>query len=232
MNLSGYESFSVRKSQSISGQIIPNNYDKVTFNYHAQLFSDPIFFEQYIIELERISNESYFNAFIEKIQNELNEKIGILSKEWAHRKFELDVYFENIKLIRNNLNLPKPCHVFLQSHNKDSVVLSMAPVSDFPIEIISIKNNGKKNELNERFILPAKPRSTVAAYFELVVNGNFKKIKKMEVYAKILGSSKIFKIEVAKYPSYMLDNEPSEEIIKDIVFDTTIVSVNNNVIKI
>ena len=77
----------------------------------------PIFFKAYIKALERIANEKYLSQFIDKIQPELDLKIGVLAKEWAYRKFNFEGYFENIRLIKNNLDLPKPFHAFIGQFN-------------------------------------------------------------------------------------------------------------------
>lgn len=224
----GYESFSIRKTNKIAGQTIVESYASIQGDYHAQLFSDPIFFEAYISNLERIASESYLKAFKDKIKNEFNEKIGIIAKEWPYRKFSFDGYFENIRLIRNNLELPKPFHAFVQSVNKDSVILSLAPVSDFPIEIIAIKTKKKEFKLDTPFILPPKARNTMIEYFEVTFNGKFKKGKDLILLAKIPGSSNVFNVEVAEYPSYKSWGEQNQEVIQNSDVDTNLFSINGN----
>lgn len=223
----GYESFSIRKTENIAGQQIINSYDEVQEEYHAQLFSDPIFFEAYIRNLERIASESYIKDFQDKIQYELNKKIGIIAKEWPHRKFNFDGYFENIRLIRNNLELPKPFHAFVQSNNSDSITLSLAPVSDFPIEIIALKKKNKEYVLDNKLVLPPKARRTMIKYFDVTYYGKFKKIDDLVILAKIPGSSNIFEVEVVKYPSYKSDCEKIEILNEESKWDTSMISVKN-----
>ncbi len=199
----GYESFSVRKTESIAGQRIPDAYDELDFNYHNRLFSDPIFFKVYIQELERIADEKYLHSFIEKIQPELNKKLGVLAHEFPYRKFSFDPYFENIELIRHNLELPKPFHAFKETSNDSTVLINLTPVCDFPIEIISLMIDGKKEfEPDSAFILPAKARNTYAHYFPIEFKYNVKKLKNLKLKARIPGSSKIFEVEVSDLPSY------------------------------
>jgi hypothetical protein len=199
----GYESFSVRKTESIAGQRIPDAYDELDFNYHNRLFSDPIFFEVYIQELERIADEKYLHAFIEKIQPELNKKLGVLAHEFPYRKFTFDPYFENIELIRHNLELPKPFHAFKESSTDSTVLINLTPVCDFPIEIISLMIDDKKDfELDSVFILPAKARNTYAHYFPIEFKYDSKKLKNLKLKARIPGGSKVFQVEVSDLPSY------------------------------
>lgn len=198
----GYESFSVRRTVSIAGQRIPNDYHKAQMNYHDQLFADPIFFEAYIRNLERIAEENYFNTFIQSIQEEFDQNSAIIALEWPHREFPFDPYFENIDLIRHNLDLPKAFHAFREpSKNDGSLQLSIAAVSDFPIEFIEIEVDGEKFEIKD-FVLPAKARNTFTHYVPLNIEVGDVKQENMVIKARIPGSSNTFKVDVIEFPSY------------------------------
>jgi hypothetical protein len=222
----GYESFSIRKTEQIAGQQIYNNYDSLMFNYHAQLFKDPIFFKAYITNLERIADENYMSHFIETIQPELNQKLGVIAKEWAYRKFDFDGYFENINLIKNNLNLPKPFHAFISHVSDSTIVIDVAPVSDFPIEIVKLKKDKKEYTLTHQFILPPKARETYIHFYQLNFLGHIKKTKGLIIEAKIPGYSKIFEIEVAPYSYFIQQSKFDEPTHTNI--DTNIFVTNNN----
>lgn len=199
----GYESFSVRKTESIAGQRIPSTYDELEFNYHNKLFSDPVFFAVYIQELERICDEKYLNHFMNKVQKELDEKLGILAHEFPYRKFSFDAYFENIELIRHNLQLPKAFHAFKEKSTDSTIEISITPVSDFPIEILALTVDGKDEfKLDSVFILPAKARNTYAHYFNLSIHHDAKKLKGLKLKARIPGSKTVFEVEVSDLPSY------------------------------
>ncbi|MBK8925533.1 MAG: CotH kinase family protein [Crocinitomicaceae bacterium] len=198
----GYESFSVRKTESVCGQRIPDVYDAPGFNYHDQLFADPLFFEAYIKELERIADEKYFNNFIVSIQAELDQKNGIIAKEYPYKKFSFVPYFENIDLIRQNLQLPKPFHAFIETKTDSAIAIQLSPVSDFPIEILSLVVNGKHEiQIAQPFILPAKARNTYAHYFYISFNHPDLKLKNLVLKARIPGSSWIFETEVSDLPA-------------------------------
>jgi Right handed beta helix region/CotH kinase protein len=201
----GYESFSIRKSESIAGQQVSEQYDNIDKTYHERLFADPVFFAAYIENLERICDESYFNKFIQSIRIKRQEKMGILASEWPLRKFSYDAYFENITLIRHNLELPKPFHAFMEKSNGTELNLSIAPVSDFPVELIKIEINGKEKINIEDFILPAKARNTFAHYFPLKLKHSSDELKSLVITARIPGSKHKFKVEVIEYPAYRSD---------------------------
>lgn len=200
----GYESFSVRKTESIAGQRIPELYEQPEMNYHNRLFSDSIFFQKYIEELERIADENYLNEFITKIQKELDKKIGIVAHEYPYIKFSFEPYFENIELIRHNLSLPKPFHAFLENSSDSSVLISVTPVSDYPILIEELLIDDKSIlRPKAKMVLPPKARNTYDHYFIVEFFGEFKKLKNLKIKARILGSKNYFETEVFDLPSFL-----------------------------
>ena len=224
----GYESFSIRKTESISGQRIPKNYGNLQFNYHDLLFSDPVFFEAYIKNLERIVSEDYLHAFMQKIAPELDKKMGLIGKEWPYRKVSFDGYFENVKLIRNNINLPKPMHAFIAPSDNDKITITVAPVSDFPIQIIGIKRNNKVEMLTELLNVPPKARETYTNYFNITIDNPFAKKTNLFLLAKIPGSSTTFTVPVSEIPAYK-NFEPQTDLRKEsTTIDTSLISVEGN----
>jgi len=225
----GYESFSIRKTERIAGQRIPKDYSEADFNYHNQLFADPIFFAAYIQNLERIVDESYLNSFFKSIDKGLQEKIALIAKEWAYRKFSLEGYYENVRLIRNNISLPKPFHAFLKESNDGKLNISIAPVSDFPIQIIGLKRKGKIKDLDSVINLGPKPRHTFTHYFDYSINNPFKKSTSISVLAKIPGGSTVFEIELNEYPPYKSEVIKQDgDKINNFYVDTTILTLNEN----
>lgn len=226
----GYESFSVRETVKIAGQRTPDDYAQIGFNYHDKLFADPVFFKAYIQELERICNEAYFKSFAASIEKELNLKRGILAQEFAYIKFSFKPYYDNIELIRHNLALPKAFHAFLESKSDSTATISVTPVSDFPIEILELVNDGKdKFTIATPFILPPKARDTYAHYFTVNFNHNAKKLKNLFLRARIPGSQTIFDIAISDLPAYKgaieLENVP--ERIKN--QDSTLVWLSDSI---
>ena len=199
----GYESFSIRRTEKIAGQRIPETYAKIGMDYHDKIFSDPVFFSSYMRNLERICDETYVNDFLASIKDELDDKWGVLAHEFAYIKVSYQGYYDNINLIRHNLNLPKPLHAFLEEKNDTTVRISVSPVSDFPLEILSVLIDDKNNyPLDEPFLLGPKPRNSFAHYHDIVFSHKDKKIKDLKLKVRILGSDNIFTVQVAEYPSY------------------------------
>lgn len=197
----GYESFSIRKTESIAGQQLPEKFNGIESDYHERLFADPIFFEAYIKALERIANENYLKSFASLISDKLNEKLGFLAHEFAYIQFSWEPYYENIELIRHNLELPKAVHPFLQTYNDTLIQLVVNPVSDFPIEIVSLDVNEKRTFTpKNRTIIPAKSRNEFGQSFPVLFPNNGKKVKDLILNCKIPGSQVVFQVIVAEYP--------------------------------
>ncbi|MBK6526582.1 MAG: hypothetical protein IPG07_14190 [Crocinitomicaceae bacterium] len=86
------------------------------------------------------------------------------------------------------------------------MLISLTPVCDFPIEIISLIIDDKNDfELDSAFVLPAKARNTYAHYFPIEFKYDAKKLKNLKLKARIPGSTKIFEVEVSDLPSYKRD---------------------------
>ncbi|MDA7804038.1 hypothetical protein N8987_05620 [Crocinitomix sp.] len=199
----GYESFSVRETNKIAGQRTPEDYATIGFEYHDQLFADPEFFASYIENLERICTPAYLNKFEKGIQSELNKKLGVLGHEYAYTKFSFATYYKNIRLINDNLNLPKAFHAFLEESTDSTATISVTPVCDYPIEIVSLIDNGKDEyPISKPFVLPPKPRRSFATYFTISFKHHENKLNNLQLTAKIPGSNTIFKVEVSDLPSY------------------------------
>ncbi|MCH2231883.1 MAG: CotH kinase family protein [Crocinitomicaceae bacterium] len=223
----GYESFSIRETEHIAGQQIPEKFNGIESDYHARLFGDPEFFEAYIQALERIASEEYLNAFIEKVTPKLNEKLGYLAHEFAYIPFTWEPYFENIELIRHNLSLPKAVHPFLKESSDSLIVLSIGVVSDFPLEIIGLHVNEKRTfkPLNSSK-LPAKERNTFTNYVDVQFENNGKKVKNLVLELKIPGSKNSFMVPVADYVGYSEQIKASDSTKRN----GTISKKNNTVI--
>ncbi|MDG1915288.1 MAG: hypothetical protein P8I55_11960 [Crocinitomix sp.] len=197
----GYESFSVRETVKIAGQRTPEDYATIGFNYHDRLFADSVFFAVYIEQLQRICDEEYFRAFTDKIESDLNSKRGVLADEFAYIKFSFQPYYDNIELIRHNLELPKPFHAFLAGSTDSTVTVSLTPVSDYPIEILGLHVNDKRDYfLDSTYILPPKARNTYAHYFRIEFPYDGKKLKNMVLFAQIPGAKTHFEVDVSELP--------------------------------
>lgn len=223
----GYESFSVRETIKIAGQRTPEDYATVGFNYHDRLFADREFFKLYIEHLQRICDEDYFGAFAEKIKPELDQKRGVLAQEFAYIKFSFQPYYDNIELIRHNIELPKPFHAFLQSSSDSTVSISITPVSDYPIDILSLMIDGKKEfGLDSLFTLPPKARNTYAHYFNLSFNHDAKKVKNLTLKARIPGGNTVFEVEVSDLQILPEEEEVSTNDVAE--QDSVLVWVNDS----
>ena len=82
----------------ITARLIPIGYDAQTPLYIEKrmlnldinplnLFDDPIFTKEYLLNLERISGTNYLENFLEKISSEINEELAVINKSFSFYDF-------------------------------------------------------------------------------------------------------------------------------------------------
>ena len=116
--------------------------DKLFIN---TLFYDPVFFEKYIQELERVSQQSYFDSLFYDVDEELQENIDILHKDRPYYSFSKAVFYNNQKYIRSVLNPSKGAQVyFYNSTGNRSITLEVGNIQSIPIKISNISFQGSE----------------------------------------------------------------------------------------
>ncbi|MBL4706713.1 MAG: CotH kinase family protein [Flavobacteriales bacterium] len=159
----GYESFGVRKSIYLCGT---NKYDSRKSrlaNFHKTMFSDPVFFREYIKQVKRISNKSYIDEFLASITETIKIKSRILHAEFPYKEFSPQGYYENQKFMAQQLNVPKGFHGYFSALNEDSIMIQIGAINVFPIEIIGIEIDGKNQNISP-IIIDAKQAPVLVHY--------------------------------------------------------------------
>jgi len=203
-----YESVSAFETKKLCGsfQYFSVN-DSIMPVFHQQLFSDKVFFEAYIKEVEKITDESFLKEFLKTCEDELNEKLSVLYSEFPYKDFTTNVYFKNQRIIKKMLAEPKPFNVFLQRYDtlKNTVTLAIGSVSAFPYEVVSVSCGSEKNNIPP-FVIECKETKAHIKYREYVFNVSdvfIEKIKndeELKINARILGSTSSKSLQVQNYP--------------------------------
>ena len=211
-----YESVSAFAAHEISGMntfVHPKKRSKL----HEFMFSDEQFYTLYMRELQKRLNAQYFNAFFQKIDAELAQKLNIIYSEFPYKDFKVDVYYNNIKRIKSMLDEQKPFHIFTQNYTQDSIELALGSNSAFPYYIHAIECGNERIKLDIKTLVYAKKSREKVAYetYNYPINAAFyeklKEGKKISVFVSIIGVDERKEIDVFDYPyQRLLDKEKTQ----------------------
>ena len=107
-------------------------------NYYAMIFSDPVFFREYVKALERVSEQSYLDALFVELDDELERNLQILHREFALFHFSKNVLYQNQRHIRATLDPVKGLHAYYNRSFEDKIELGLGNIQSMPIEVLSV----------------------------------------------------------------------------------------------
>lgn len=186
-----YESFSVQPTFSICGSnnfTLSSNDDIAT--YHEKLFSDPVFYREYMKQLLRIGSANWLKKFLNKIDKKLQKKLAVVYTDYAYKNYTPDPYYENIKLIQKIIHPAKGIHAYVSEINGDTLKLSIGGVDALPFQvwrlvidsnyvsaleppiIASKQNNGVLNYQTVKFLVPKHMIGKIKAKTKLKLGYN------------------------------------------------------------
>ncbi len=186
------------------------------------LFEDPVFFEKYIHELERVSQESYFDSLFYEVNDGLQENLDILHKDRPYYSFSKDVFYDNQRYIQTLLNPVKGAQVyFYNSTENRSITLEVGNMQSIPIEISNVVfQDAVVFEPEEKGkILQGKIPSDPIKYdkidFMLPEDFNWSSqcISDLKLNYRLLGHSLLRNESVYMWP-HMSEDSPSSDIIR------------------
>lgn len=198
----GFDGDAGRSTTTIRGsqkQLVLNSEQSAcSADIFSIMFSDPVFFERYNQELERLSQKSYMDDLFIEVDADLKRKIHILYKDYPYYHFSKDVFYNNQNCIRKVLNPVKGLHAyFYQNTTNGSIILEVGNIQSMPIEILNVSYKESqifepKQNLN---ILQAKISSEPVQYekIEFMVPEGFnwsdQCIAALRLNYKLLGTS-------------------------------------------
>ena len=174
-------------------------------DWYNLLFSDEVFFETYIKELEKISDEKLLTSFFEEIEKDLKASIGIIRRE--HPWYNHDgVYenpqtlFKNQNYIRRILSPAKSMQAHYSGANENSLTLEAGNIISLPLEItgISLFNDSINVDLEQPVFLQSYNGDLVNyKKFEIQLPNSItwtdSLIGETKLKYRIIGASKILK---------------------------------------
>lgn len=203
-----YESFTQFPFQEVAGnyKFQPLDSTQNYPNWHAALFSDPVFFKAYVQQLERISNPLYLDQFFSEDNKELKKNLAIVYKEFPYKKFDKQGYYENQHMIRQLLDAPKAFHAYLEEVKDNKVYLQIGAIESLPVQIQSISIGNNLGVPTSPIILPAKQKNQYVNYKEYAfpvpagIVWNDSLLTSLRVNYNVLGATAQQETKVFPYP--------------------------------
>ena len=186
------------------------------------LFDDPVFFEKYIQELERVSQESYLDPLLHDTDKEFQENLDIIHRDLPYYSFSKDVFYDNQKYIQTVLNPSKGAQVyFYNSTGNRSITLEIENMQPIPIKISNISSQKSVvfEPKEKRNILQGKKLSDPVKYekIEFMLPENFdwssQYIPDLKLNYRFLGHSLLRNESVYMWP-HISEDSPSSDIVR------------------
>jgi hypothetical protein len=122
------------------------------------VFSDPVFFAEYVKELERVSEPSYLDRLLAELNRELEQKLNIIHSEFPEFEFSKDILYQNQKRIKKFLNPVRGLHAFYHQSSDGQIELELGNIQYIPIEVLSVSaGDSHLFQPTEKIILPESP---------------------------------------------------------------------------
>lgn len=192
----GYESFGVRPIHQLAGNFMFRKDKLKAHNFHVLLFSDAEFYETYIQEVQRLSERSYLDKFMNEVDEQLQQKLSIVYGEFPYEDFNVDGYLKNQKMMKRCLEVPKAFHAYVHNYENDTLYLQMGNINTLPTEILEISVGGEDKKW--KWVMPCKDRLQEVDYKLVAVKLNKKQRKKMDKGASIKIKWKVIGTEVTQ----------------------------------
>lgn len=73
-------------------------------DYYRLFFQDNLFFEKYVLELEKVSQKTYLDNLFEDLDNDIVKNIKIIHKDTPYYHFSTEVFYNNQDYMKNVLS--------------------------------------------------------------------------------------------------------------------------------
>jgi hypothetical protein len=195
---------------------------EVGINHIETIFSDPLFLEEYVRTLERISESSYLDELFEEINGQLERNLRILYREFPYKDFSTGVYYRNSDYIKTVLDPIKGLHAHFHQPFGGGVQLELGNIQALPVEVLGVSYLDnfyfkpiEKIILPESSVLEAKPIDYQIAGFGFPEDFEWSDSMRKDLWVnyRLLGASQIRQESV--YPwSYLSENFVDSDFIR------------------
>jgi hypothetical protein len=166
------------------------------------IFNDPLFLEQYVKALERVSEESYLDTLLADLNVELEKNLNIIYNEFPYFDFSIDILYRNQKYIKTVLNPIKGLHAYFHNSSKDQIQIELGNIQSIPVEVLNISYKDsflfqpiqiQKIILPESPVLQSEPVYYQIASFRFPENFDWSDTmsKDLKINYKIVGTNRM-----------------------------------------
>ena len=213
--------FDASTGEKISGLIINPQNPLITEKFIELLFKDSEFTEQYIEELEILSQKEYLDDFFSEIDKELQDNLKIIYRETPSFDFSKEIFYKNQEVIQEMLNPKLAILPYFEKYENSILTLKIGNFHALPIEIQDIFIEDKKLKPISREIFEGKKDGEIINFKKIEFNipneynldVSEESIKEIQINYKILGAQKIFSRKVIQW-KYLDTNSFEEDIFR------------------
>lgn len=106
--------------------------------YYRMFFDDPVFFEQYLAELDRIRADGYLEALFEETRSGFQENLTTIYRDQPYYFFEDDTYFANREVIRRALAPYRAVSAYANGTSEGRLRVDLGASQPLPVEVTAL----------------------------------------------------------------------------------------------
>jgi hypothetical protein len=134
-------------------------------------FSDPLFYEEYVRALERVSQPSYVETLLDELDDDLKRNLSVIYSEFPDPEWPVifyeEILYQNQQFIRKALNPTEGLLAYFHGASADQIELELGNIQTMAIEVLSVSyQDFPPLKPTERTILPERPVSYVEPVLE------------------------------------------------------------------
>jgi hypothetical protein len=190
--------------------------------FFQTILKDPIFYEKYITELERMSDKSYLDNLFIELDEDIEKNSTILFKDRPEYYFSKEVYYSNQEQIRKILNPIRGLNAYTSRLTNKTLILEIANLQSLPIEVINLSYGKSQVFLpkEKRNILFGKSASKPLQYEKIEFNlpngfnSSLMDTSLLKINYKIIGHSKLRNEQIFPWP-YISEDSLNNDFIRE-----------------
>ena len=183
------------------------------------IFSDLKFMEEYLKNLERVSQKAYLDGLIKELTGEIKGNCALIWRNNPYYKFPLAQLYKNQEGIRKILNPHKGIQAYFEKRLPKKMVLKIGNNKILPMEILYLRHpsGARLRPLGvKRIILAGKGYAAFVSFQEIEFNLVDELawpetiIPELSIVYKVLGTNRLQETSIFPFPAVSQNNIRTE----------------------